>query len=54
MFLEGLGGSKVQNDKQSPSYAPTLKKKRDTTRIGDLVVPSIGIGTIAWSSKSRK
>jgi len=27
-------------------------KKRDITRIGNLIVPSIGVGTISWSSES--
>ena len=31
-----------------------LEKKADTTIIGTSTVPSIGIGTISWSSNSRK
>lgn len=30
----------------------THRNKYDSTRIGDLVVPTVGIGTISWSSKS--
>jgi len=29
-----------------------IKNKYDSTRIGNLVVPTVGIGTISWSSKS--
>jgi pyridoxine 4-dehydrogenase len=34
------------------SNVETPKIKYDTTRIGDLDVPTVGIGTISWSSKS--
>mmetsp|Transcript_14592 Transcript_14592/g.21905 ORF Transcript_14592/g.21905 Transcript_14592/m.21905 type:complete len:433 (-) Transcript_14592:53-1351(-) len=42
MFLEGVKSSKI------------LKKEetRDTTMLGDLEIPTIGVGTISWSSKS--
>ena len=44
MFLEGVKSSKI------------LKKEetRDTTMLGDLEIPAIGVGTISWSSKSRE
>ena len=38
--------------KSAPSPGPALLNKiKDTTKIGDLVVPNVGIGTIAWSPK---
>ena len=33
---------------------PVAKKLEDKTRLGNLMVPSVGIGTISWSSKSCK
>lgn len=43
MFLDGIknGGSAQEN-----------KSKNDVTKLGNLIVPSVGVGTISWSSKS--
>lgn len=36
-----------------PTYKKkTFSNKYDSTRLGNLVVPTVGIGTISWSSKS--
>lgn len=56
MFLQGLSKkplSKIE-DESSKSKSMQHSPKRDTTNIGDLVVPSAGIGTISWSSSSCK
>ena len=34
------------------TFLSSKPKKKDTTRIGNLIVPSIGVGTISWSSES--
>lgn len=41
-----LGGTKTP---QVPS-----SKVMDTTSLGSLTVPKVGVGTISWSSDSRK
>ncbi len=46
MFLEGLKNREVSKVEQKS------RRTADTTKIGDLNVPSMGIGTISWSSKS--
>ena len=46
-----LGGSK---NLKIGSNVNTEKVCADTTSIGNLVVPSMGVGTISWSSKSCK
>lgn len=48
MFLGGSKNSKIGSD------VKTEKVCADTTSIGNLVVPSMGVGTISWSSKSCK
>lgn len=44
MFLDGL--------KNDSSQGSNKKNKNDTTNLGNLIVPSVGVGTISWSSKS--
>jgi len=44
MFLEGFKANKT----------PNTVNQKDTTKLGTLEIPSIGIGTISWSSSSRK
>lgn len=41
--LRGLGNSK-----------PSTTSKADTSKLGNLIVPNVGIGTISWSSTNRK
>lgn len=45
---------KLQMVLREPDLGKTVTRKRtiDTTRIGNLKVPSVGIGTISWSSDS--
>jgi len=54
MFDGGLQSSNlVVGDKlQGSTTTNNMKAKTDKTKIGNLVVPSVGIGTISWSSKS--
>ena len=50
MFLGALQKTKSPN-----SVGGNRKRSSpDTTTIGDLVVPNVGIGTISWSSSSCK
>lgn len=44
MFLDGL--------KNDSSYDNKRRRKNDTTNLGNLVVPTVGVGTISWSSNS--
>lgn len=46
MFLDGL--------KNDSSYDNKRRRKNDTTNLGNLVVPTVGVGTISWSSNSCK
>ena len=59
MFQEGPIEQDSQVLSKRSSSFPSLKffsskasSKKDTTRIGNLIVPSIGVGTISWSSDS--
>jgi hypothetical protein len=48
MFLDGIkndNGGALESNKSS---------KNDVTTLGNLIVPSVGVGTISWSSKSCK
>ena len=45
MFLDGV---------KDFGYKSPIKPKADTSRLGNLIVPNVGIGTISWSSTSRK
>ena len=56
MFLQGSSKKPLSktNDESSTKKSNQRIRKRDTTNIGDLVVPSAGIGTISWSSSSCK
>jgi hypothetical protein len=45
MFLDGFKNYNSQDNKRS---------KNDTTNLGNLIVPTVGVGTISWSSKSCK
>ena len=51
IFMYHCGG--LQSIAETPSYMKNTIAS-DTTTIGNLVVPSIGVGTISWSSKSRE
>jgi hypothetical protein len=46
MFLDGL-----KNDRSSYD---NKRRKNDTTNLGNLIVPTVGVGTISWSSNSCK
>jgi len=54
MFLQGSSKKPLSktSDESSTKKSNQRIRKRDTTNIGDLVVPSAGIGTISWSSSS--
>eukprot|EP00586_Coscinodiscus_wailesii_P007219 CAMPEP_0172478342 /NCGR_PEP_ID=MMETSP1066-20121228/2236_1 /TAXON_ID=671091 /ORGANISM="Coscinodiscus wailesii, Strain CCMP2513" /LENGTH=434 /DNA_ID=CAMNT_0013237831 /DNA_START=263 /DNA_END=1567 /DNA_ORIENTATION=- len=56
MYCEGTTASpstiKIPESPAESLESLRIKQKRDTTTIGDLIVPSVGIGTISWSSKS--
>jgi len=42
----------IKNNIDYLTYEDYTTKKKDTTRIGSLVVPTVGTGTISWSSNS--
>jgi len=53
MFDGGIqSSSRVIGDKLQAYTTNDINVKGDKTEIGNLVVPSVGIGTISWSSKS--
>ena len=57
MFLEGTKRGKFQStigNGNANANANDISRKRDVTKIGNLDVPSMGIGTISWSSNSCK
>ena len=57
MFLEGTKRGKFQStigNENANANANDISRKRDVTKIGNLDVPSMGIGTISWSSNSCK
>jgi aryl-alcohol dehydrogenase-like predicted oxidoreductase len=45
----GTPASKTVSLKQRIPFVPVAE---DTTRIGNLIVPTVGVGTISWSSNS--
>mmetsp|Transcript_21904 Transcript_21904/g.32794 ORF Transcript_21904/g.32794 Transcript_21904/m.32794 type:complete len:457 (+) Transcript_21904:109-1479(+) len=51
MFRDIKSDDGKQKNHQSASLS-TVENKLSYTKLGNLVVPSVGIGTIAWSSKS--
>ena len=50
-FLDGLRDRALNINISSSS---STKAKSDTSKLGNLKVPNVGIGTISWSSTSRK
>ena len=50
MFFEGG----LKNSKSGVNTSNNERDRADTTTLGNLVVPSMGVGTISWSSKSCK
>jgi len=54
MYVGGLTKTELIGDTDMKSSVSLSKKitKKDTTRLGNLVVPNVGIGTISWTSKS--
>jgi len=50
--ISGLPIRKKSSSFPNLTFFSQKSKKRDTTRIGNLIVPSIGVGTISWSSES--
>lgn len=50
--ISGLPMRKKSSSFPNLTFFSPKSKKRDTTRIGNLIVPSIGVGTISWSSES--
>jgi hypothetical protein len=50
MFFEGG----LKDSKSGVNTSNNERDRADTTTLGNLVVPSMGVGTISWSSKSCK
>lgn len=64
LFLHGQSSAYIISTKDAPSSSSVTqsayeryaaaRKERDTTKIGTIEVPNVGIGTISWSSDDCK